>query len=239
MSRRCASRAVFWRGDPGYEDARIGRIFNARRPDRYPAAVLLAADEDDVVAGVRLARERACQVSVRAGGHSWAAWSVRDDALLIDLGGLREMAYDPATGIATARPAVQGGTELVPFLAVARPRVPRRPLPERRDRRLPAPGRPGVEQPHVRLGVRERAAIDVVTADGELIRADADQNADLLWAARGAGPGFSAWSPGSTCAPIRSRRDDPRHVDVRGGGPGPLLGWIDEMLPSLDRSSSR
>ena len=147
---------IFWRGDPGYEDARVGRLFNARRPGRYPAAVLLAAGEDDVVAGVRLARERGLQVSVRAGGHSWPAWSVRDDALLIDLGRMREMAYDPATGIATASPAVKGGAELVPFLTSHGRGVPRRPLPERRDRRLPAPGRPGVEQPQVRMGVRER-----------------------------------------------------------------------------------
>ena len=46
---------IIWRGEPGYEEARVGRVFNARRPDRFPAAVLLAASEDDVVAGVRLA----------------------------------------------------------------------------------------------------------------------------------------------------------------------------------------
>ena len=46
------------RGEPGYEQARVGRVFNARRPDRFPAAVLLAADDDDVIAGVRLAAER-------------------------------------------------------------------------------------------------------------------------------------------------------------------------------------
>jgi len=40
-----------------------------------------------------------------------------DDALLIDLGGMRDMAYDPATGIVSARPAVQGGLELAPYLA--------------------------------------------------------------------------------------------------------------------------
>ena len=58
-------------------------------------------------------------------------------------------------------------------------------------RRLPAAGRPGLEQPPLGLGVRERAsAVDVVTADGELVRADATQNSDLFWAARGAGPGF-------------------------------------------------
>ncbi|GAA0941801.1 hypothetical protein GCM10009558_056440 [Virgisporangium aurantiacum] len=84
------------RGDDGYEEARVGRVFNARRPDRYPAAVLLAADDNDVVTGVKLARERGWRVSVRSGGHSWAAWSVRDDALLIDLGALTAVDYDPA-----------------------------------------------------------------------------------------------------------------------------------------------
>ena len=102
---------LFWRGEPGYEEARVGRVFNARRPDRFPAAVLCARTEHDVGAGVRLARERGLKVSVRAGGHSWAVWSVRDDALLIDLGLMQELGYDPATGIATASPAIKGGAK--------------------------------------------------------------------------------------------------------------------------------
>src|SRR5690242_8444303 len=106
---RLAGRLVM-RGEPGYEQARVGRIFNARRPDRFPAAVLQAASDDDVIEGVRLAGERGWPVSVRSGGHSWAAWSLRDDALLIDLGNLRDIGYDPATGAVTARPAVQGGS---------------------------------------------------------------------------------------------------------------------------------
>ena len=48
------------------------------------------------MAGVRLARERGWNVSVRSGGHRWAAWSLHDDALLIDLGSLRDLAYDEA-----------------------------------------------------------------------------------------------------------------------------------------------
>ena len=42
--------------------------------------------------------------------------SLRDDVLLIDLGGLREMTFDPATGIATASPGLTGGAEFTPFL---------------------------------------------------------------------------------------------------------------------------
>ena len=177
-------------GADGYEQARVGRVFNARRPDRRPAAVLEAATEQDVVQGVRLARERGWQVAVRSGGHSWAAWSVRDQGLLLDLGGLREIGYDPETGIATAQPAVKGGDELNPHLALH--------------------GRffNGGHCPSVGLGgfllqggmgwnargwgwAAERiTAIDVVTADGELVRADEQQHADLFWAARGAGPGL-------------------------------------------------
>ena len=67
---------LYLRGDEGYEEARVGRIFNARKPDRYPAAILEVADVDDVVAGVRLAASNGWQVSVRSGGHSWAAWFI-------------------------------------------------------------------------------------------------------------------------------------------------------------------
>jgi FAD/FMN-containing dehydrogenase len=176
--------------DPGFAAATTDRIFNRRLPGRTPAAVLKVATEHDVVLGVRLARERGWQVAVRSGGHSWPQWSVRDDAIVLDLAGLRDMAYDPATGIATASPAVRGGLELDPFLA--------------RHGRFFGGG----HCPTVGLGgfllqggqgwnargwgwaAEQVVAVDVVTADGELVRADAEHDADLYWAARGAGPGF-------------------------------------------------
>src|SRR4029453_18932196 len=102
--------------DPDWEDARVGRVFNGRRPDRQPDAVLLAASVADVQRGVRLAKERGWTVAVRSGGHSWAAWSVREGGLLIDLGALREARYDETTGIVTAGPAIKGGDELSPYL---------------------------------------------------------------------------------------------------------------------------
>ena len=181
---------LHWRGEPGYEEARVGRVFNARRPDRYPAAVLLADSEDDVVAAVRLARDRGLEVSVRAGGHSWAAWGVRDDALLIDLGRLREMNYDPDTGIATASPAVKGGAELTPFLTAHGRAFPGGHCPSVGIGGFLLQGGQGWNGRKYGWACESVAAIDVVTADGELIRADEEQNSDLLWAARGAGPGF-------------------------------------------------
>ena len=225
------------RGQPGYEEARADRVFNARRPDRFPAAVLLAGTEDDIVAGVRLARARGLHVSVRSGGHSWAAWSVRDDALLIDLGGLRDIRYDPATGIAAVRPAVRGGTELAPYLAA-------------RGRAFPGghcesvglggyllQGGQGWNSRSWGWACENVVGIDAVTADGRRVHADADENADLYWAARGAGPGFPALV---TTFYLRTHpqplvmMQDTWTFPVQ--ATGPLLAWLHEILPGLDRT---
>jgi FAD/FMN-containing dehydrogenase len=173
-----------------FDEAAVSRIFNQRRPSSRPAAVLRAADAADVAAGVRLARAEGLRVAVRAGGHSWAAWSLRDDTLLIDLAAFTGMRYDDETGLVTVGPAVRGGLDLDPFLA--------------------ARGRffAGGHCPTVGLGgfllqggmgwncrgwgwaAESIDAIEVVTADGEIAWCDADRNADLFWAARGSGPGF-------------------------------------------------
>ncbi|MFT4029378.1 MAG: FAD-binding protein, partial [Protaetiibacter sp.] len=103
-------------GDAGWEDARVGRVFNGRRPDRQPDAVLITGSVDDVVKGVRLAKKLGWTVAVRSGGHSWAAWSVRDSGLLLDLGALDDISYDENTHIVSAGPATKGGAVLSPFL---------------------------------------------------------------------------------------------------------------------------
>ena len=157
---------------------------------------------------------------MRAGGHSWAAWSVRDDALLIDLAGMREMTYDPGTGIATASPAVKGGAELVPFLTSHGRAFPGGHCPSVGIGGFLLQGGQGWNSRKYGWACENVAAIDVVTADGELIRADEEQNSDLLWAARGAGPGFFGVV---TRFHLRTypaaAGDDPRHVDVRARRP--------------------
>jgi FAD/FMN-containing dehydrogenase len=70
---------VIWPESPRYEEARIGRVFNHRRPNRYPCGVIEASCVQDVVDAVKLAKDMKLRVSVRSGGHSWAAWSVRDE----------------------------------------------------------------------------------------------------------------------------------------------------------------
>ena len=175
-------------GEPGFEPAAVGRVFNARRPERRPAAVLEAATEADVVAGVRLARERGWQVAIRSGGHSWAAWSVREDALLIDLGGLRELEIGDDGGV-RAGPAIRGA-DLAPALA-ARGRIfPGGHCPTVGIGGFLLQGGQGWNCRGWGWGAQYVEAIDVVCADGELRHASETDNAELLWAARGAGPGY-------------------------------------------------
>ncbi|KAJ0307854.1 hypothetical protein COL516b_003825 [Colletotrichum fioriniae] len=138
-----------------YSTAVWGRVFNARRDfSRRPAAVVTATRKAHVVEAVKIANEKGWRVSVRSGGHSWAAWSVRDEALLIDLGSMGKgvagsgnedgIAYDSKTGVNWG------------------------------------------------WACENIVAIEVVTADGRELRCSETENADLFWAARGAGPGFPA-----------------------------------------------
>jgi FAD/FMN-containing dehydrogenase len=226
---------LYWRGEPGYEEARVGRIFNARRPGRQPAAVLMAAGEEDVVAGVGLARERGLRVSVRAGGHSWAAWSLRDDALLIDLGAMNDMTFDPVTGIASANPAVKGGAELTPFLRGHGRAFTGGHCPGVGLGGFLLQGGQGWNSRRYGWACENVTAIDVVTADGGLVHASEDENADLLWAARGAGPGFfgviTRFYLRTFALPAAMTHDTWMfELDELEA----LLSWIDALLPSLD-----
>jgi FAD/FMN-containing dehydrogenase len=181
---------LFLAGEDGFEEAAVGRVFNGRRPARRPAAVLEAQSEEDVVAGVRLARERGWQVAVRSGGHSWAAWGLRPGALLIDLGGLHELHWDADAELLRASPSTTGA-RLAPYLA-ARGRIfPGGHCPTVGLGGFLLQGGQGWNARGWGWGAEYVEPIDVVTADGELVRADASQHADLHWAARGAGPGFS------------------------------------------------
>lgn len=106
-----ADLPIIWRDSSNngrYEDARVGRVFNARRPKRYPIAVVEAENENHIVEAVKLANKLKCRISVRSGGHSWAVWSVRDDAVLIDLGNWKHMSLDEETGTVTVSPSTTG-----------------------------------------------------------------------------------------------------------------------------------
>ncbi|KAI1116398.1 FAD-binding domain-containing protein [Nemania sp. NC0429] len=175
-----------------FSEAVWGRVFNRRRDrSRVPRAVVHASCVAHVREAVGLAGRQGCRVSVRSGGHSWAAWSVRQDAVLVDLGGLRHVTYDEGTRVVSCSPSVTG---------------------EQLNRFLEAEGRmfAGGHCPDVGLGgfllqggmgwnsknwgwaCESITGIDVVTADARELYCSSTENPDLFWAARGAGPGFPA-----------------------------------------------
>jgi FAD/FMN-containing dehydrogenase len=181
--------AIVWRGDSGYEEARCGKMWNCRVPSRYPEVVVQPRSDDDIVAAVRLARKHGLKIAVRSGGHSWAASFLRDGGMLMDLSGMREFTVDAEARTARLQPGLRG-TDFNHAL-------------RKLDLFFPSGHCMSVGLGGFLLqggfGWNSRlwgpacasvTAIDVVTADGELLRADANQNTDLLWAARGAGPGF-------------------------------------------------
>jgi FAD/FMN-containing dehydrogenase len=177
------------RGDQGYEQARRRAVWNARTPERFPEEIVLADSEADVVRAVRRAGERDMRIGVRSGGHSWAGSHLRDGGMLLDCSRLSSVEVHDGAMTAAVQPGCRGN-ELVTALGAA-------------GLFFPAGHCVGVAVGGYLLqggyGWNGRVhgpacmsvqAIDVVTADGELVHADSQQNPDLLWAARGAGPGF-------------------------------------------------
>ncbi|WP_254394899.1 FAD-binding oxidoreductase [Streptomyces sp. AC512_CC834] len=189
MSAQNMRGAVIRRGDTGYEEARLGAVWNARKPDRFPDVIVLAEQERDVVRAVRLAHEEGHRVSVRSGGHSWVGNGVRDGGLLVDLSLLQEITVDPAARTATVQPSAKGPA-VQEALAPHGLFFPTGHAPTVGIGGFILGGGYGWNSRHLGpacLGIR---AVDVVLADGTLVHATDETHPDLLWAARGSGPGF-------------------------------------------------
>ena len=102
---------IIWRSSSSeevYEKARLGRQFNCRYPKRYPKAIFFARNATDVIEAVQLAKKIKCRVAVRSGGHSFPAWGVRDDSILIDLGNYHQIEVDLEKRMALVSPSTTG-----------------------------------------------------------------------------------------------------------------------------------
>jgi FAD/FMN-containing dehydrogenase len=179
----------FIQGDDGYEAARRATVWNARTPDRYPDVIVVARDADDVVAAIRYADTNGMRVGVRSGGHSWAGNHVRDGGLLLDVSGLDDCTVDPAAMTAVVGPG-KGGSVLAAELETQGLFFPTGHCKGVCIGGYLLQGGYGWNSRVLGPACESVIGVEVVTADAERIYCDADNNADLYWAARGSGPGF-------------------------------------------------
>ncbi|MGM9471623.1 FAD-binding oxidoreductase [Pseudarthrobacter sp. YS3] len=172
--------------DAGYDEHR--KVWNGSI-DRRPALIARCTGVADVRAAIRFARLHGLQVAVRAGGHSFPGLSVCDDGMVIDLAPMKGIRVDP--GARTAR--VQAGVLLGELDRETQEfglAVPSGIVTHTGVAGLTLGGGIGWIMRKHGLTVDNLLSVDVVTADGELVTASEDQNADLFWGVRGGGGNF-------------------------------------------------
>jgi FAD/FMN-containing dehydrogenase len=165
--------------------------WNQLRPQRYPDVIVAAASDRDVVEAVKFAREAGLKVAVRGGGHAWCGTPLRKGGILIDLSRLSEVKIDPAARTAAIQPFISN-RDLMGALEPHQLAFPVGHCPQvKASGYLLSGGIPwnGSQWGHGALSV---TAVELVTAEGRLITANAEQNQELFWAARGAGAGMFA-----------------------------------------------
>jgi FAD/FMN-containing dehydrogenase len=173
-------------GDAGYDDARV--VWN-RMVDRRPAMVVRPARPEDIVAALRFAREHELPIAVRGGGHSIPGLSTCDDGMVIDLSRMRGAKVDTEHRVAR----VAGGSllgELDEAAQAAGMVCPVGVVSHTGVAGLTLGGGMGRLQRRYGLTIDNLRAVELVTADGRLVRASGDDNPELFWGLRGAGANF-------------------------------------------------
>jgi FAD/FMN-containing dehydrogenase len=178
--------AVCFPGEPGYDQART--LWNAMI-DRHPAAVLRAAGAADVRRAVRFANEHGLLLAVRGGGHHIAGNGSCDGGLQLDLTPMKSVRIDPAARTARVEPGVTLG-ELDKEAQAFGLATPLGINSTTGVAGLTLGGGFGWLSRKHGLTVDNLLAVDVVTAEGELLHASEDEHPDLFWAMRGGGGNF-------------------------------------------------
>lgn len=173
-------------GDPSYDEHR--RVWNGSI-DRYPALIARCAGVADVIAAVRFGRATGLVVAVRGGGHSFPGQSTCDGGLVIDLGMMKGIRVDPEARTARAQAGVLLG-ELDRETQAFGLAVPAGIVTHTGLAGLTLGGGIGWLMRKFGLTIDQLLSVDMVTADGQFVKASADENPDLFWGVRGAGGNF-------------------------------------------------
>jgi FAD/FMN-containing dehydrogenase len=177
---------VIYPGDALFDTART--VFNGMI-DRRPLAVIRCADAFDVVRSIAFARQNDLPLTVRGGGHSVAGNAVRDNALMLDLSGMKAIQVDPDTKTIRAGPGLTLGEfdratqqfGLATTLGV---------VSTTGIAGLTLGGGLGWLNGRYGLACDNLISAEVATADGRVLRASEQENEDLFWGIRGGGGNF-------------------------------------------------
>ncbi|MFL5943912.1 MAG: FAD-binding oxidoreductase, partial [Gaiellaceae bacterium] len=177
---------IVGRDDPTYDEHR--KIWNGSI-DRRPALIARCAGVADVMSAVKFARQNGLPVAVRSGGHSFPGLSVADDAFVIDLSLMKGVRVDPQERTARVQAGVLLGEldrETQAFALAAPSGI----VTHTGVAGLTLGGGIGWIMRKHGLSVDMLRRVDLITAEGELVKASRDENAELFWGLRGAGANF-------------------------------------------------
>jgi FAD/FMN-containing dehydrogenase len=173
-------------GDPDFEAERsvwTGAV------NRHPALIVRCTDASDVIASVTFAREQDLPVSVRSGGHSAVGYGTNDGGIVINLSPMKAISIDPQQRTARIEPGLNWGevaNALQPYgLALSSGDVATVGVGG-----LMLGGGIGWMVRKYGLTIDSLRAVELVTADGEVLRASASEHAELFWGLRGGGGNF-------------------------------------------------
>ncbi|MEL7689952.1 FAD-binding oxidoreductase, partial [Citromicrobium bathyomarinum] len=189
MKRTASRGVVIDKGSPDFDAALLGTSFNAQDPGRRPDRIVQVNDVEEVIAAVKRAHDEGLTIGICSGGHSWAQNHIRDGGMLLEMSRLNGIAINEADDTAVIGPGCLAG-ELNAALAKRRLFFPVAHAYTVGMGGFLLQGGFGWNSRASGLACQSVIGIDVVLADGTLVHASEQENPELLWAARGAGPGF-------------------------------------------------
>jgi FAD/FMN-containing dehydrogenase len=172
--------------DPGYEEAR--QVWNAMI-DRRPAVIVQCLQADDIPPVIRFARENGVELSIRGAGHNIAGNALCDNGVTIDFSRMKNVRVDAGK----RRAYVEPGATLANFDEAVQAHGLATPVGINSTTGiagLTLGGGFGWLTRKYGMTIDNLVSVDMITADGEKIRASQNENADLFWAIRGGGGNF-------------------------------------------------
>ncbi len=157
--------------------------------DRHPALIARCTGPSDVSAAVTFARQTGLPLAIKGGGHSFPGQSVCDDGIVVDLGEMKGIVVDPKARTATAEAGVLLG-ELDRQTQAHGLAVPAGIVTHTGLAGLTLGGGIGWLQRKYGLTIDQLLSVDLITAEGEQVKASETENADLFWGVRGGGGNF-------------------------------------------------